>query len=131
MRSRLAGRTTWLFRAPHVRARPSSPTSSSWAPGPAGCSPGGFDGFEGYVHLNGWVNAYGYNVDEASVRARPAMAVDLAALGVPCEEGPVMLVADAGTDLLLEAEQVGDYTSFGAFARQFGMDTSWQPLLRQ
>ena len=48
-------------------------------------SPGGADGFEAYVHLNGWTNGYGYNVDEASVHARPAMVVDLAALGVPCD----------------------------------------------
>lgn len=92
-------------------------------------SPGGADGFEAYVHLNGWTNAYGYNVDEASVHVRPAMVVDLAALGVPCGEGPITLALDAGTDLLLEAEQSGDYASFGAFARQFGMDASWQPLL--
>ncbi len=92
-------------------------------------SPGGADGFEAYVHLNGWTNAYGYNVDEASVHARPAMVVDLVALGVPCEGAPVMLALEAGADLLLEAEQTGDYTQFGAFTRQFGMDASWQPLL--
>lgn len=92
-------------------------------------SPGGADGFEAYVHLNGWTNGYGYNVDEASVHARPAMVVDLAALGVPCDGSPLMRVSDFGSELLLEAEQSGDYARFGAFAKQFGMDASWQPLL--
>ena len=92
-------------------------------------SPGGADGFEAYVHLNGWTNAYGYNVDEASVRTRPAMVVDLAELGVPCDSGAPVLASEVGADLLLEAEASGDYAQFGAFARQFGMDASWQPLL--
>ncbi len=92
-------------------------------------SPGGADGFEAYVHLNGWTNAYGYNVDEPSVHARPAMVVDLDALGVPRDAGPLVLASDFGADLLLEAQDSGDYGRFGAFARQFGMDASWQPLL--
>lgn len=92
-------------------------------------SPGGADGFEAYVHLNGWPNAYGYNVDEGSVHVRPAMVLDLSVLGVACDGASLVRACDYGTDLLLEAEQSGDYGRFGGFVRQFGMDASWQPLL--
>lgn len=100
---------------------------------------GGAPGFAAYVHNNGWINAYGYNVDEARVCVRPAVVLDLQALlaagalgkaaGQPGAAQNVVRSSDYGEELMLEVMESGDLAQLGPFVQAFGVDESWESFL--
>ncbi|MDO4502658.1 MAG: DUF6273 domain-containing protein [Coriobacteriia bacterium] len=95
-------------------------------------TPGGAPGFGAYVHNNGWINAYGYNVDEARVCVRPAVVLDLQALLTAAgldAAADVVRAGDYGQELMLEVMETEDLASLAPFVEAFGVDESWESFL--
>lgn len=107
---------------------------------------GGAPGFAAYVHNNGWINAYGYNVDEERVCVRPAVVLDLGKLlRAAADAGQdgadsalaawgegrleVVRAADYGEELMLQAMEDGDLQALRPFVEAFGVDESWESFL--
>lgn len=91
-------------------------------------SPGGLPEYAAYVHNDGWVNAFGFNVDEPNVCVRPAAVIDLTAFGLTDQP---LLASDYGMELMLEALDTNDFSPMKAVIEQFGMDESWESLVAE
>ncbi len=93
-------------------------------------SPGGLDDYAAYVHHNGWINDFGYNVDTRSVCVRPAITADLAQLaGEAAHASSLSLASEYGADLMMEAVDTGDFAQAEQFLACFGVDESFETLV--
>lgn len=93
-------------------------------------SPGGLPDYAAYVHHNGWINAFGYNVDTKNVCVRPALAIDIAALVPEAARGlQTVLASEYGADLMMEALETDDFSDAYRFLAHFGVDESFETLI--
>lgn len=110
---------------------------------------GGAEGYQAYVHNNGWINEFGAEANSGYAAVRPAIKLRLSAadLALPNDadvidepqkvvpaadyvsQHDLMLASEYGEELMLEALDADDVFLLEDFVSWFGVHESWETMM--